>query len=42
MGGAVSSNDDPTWARLEGIQQLHQYQQNWVTYWSTSESLSHE
>jgi hypothetical protein len=97
MGDAVSSNDDPTWARLEdqiawydkksgqnqrtfkqlkvlqlasaagipvlastsatpwvtgilgalivaleGIQQLNQYQQNWVTYRSTCELLRHE
>ena len=27
---------------LEGIQQLNQYQQNWVTYRSTCESLRHE
>jgi hypothetical protein len=27
---------------LEGIQQLNQYQQNWITYRSTCESLRHE
>jgi hypothetical protein len=27
---------------LEGFQQLFQYQQNWITYRSTSEALKHE
>ncbi|MDH4208876.1 MAG: DUF4231 domain-containing protein [Anaerolineae bacterium] len=27
---------------LEGVQQLYQFQQNWVTYRSTSEALKHE
>jgi len=27
---------------LEGVQQLGQYQQNWITYRSTCESLKHE
>jgi hypothetical protein len=27
---------------LEGLQQLHQYQQNWTTYRSTCERLKHE
>ena len=27
---------------LEGLQQLNQYQQNWVTYRSTCEALRHE
>ena len=27
---------------LEGIQQLNQYQQNWITYRSTCEALRHE
>jgi hypothetical protein len=27
---------------LEGIQQLNQYQHNWITYRSTCESLKHE
>jgi hypothetical protein len=27
---------------LEGLQQLGQYQQNWITYRSTCESLKHE
>jgi Protein of unknown function (DUF4231) len=29
-------------ALIEGIQQLNQYQQNWITYRSTSEALKHE
>jgi hypothetical protein len=29
-------------ALLEGIQQLNQYQQNWITYRSTCEALKHE
>ena len=31
-----------TIALLEGIQQLKQYHQNWITYRSTAESLKHE
>lgn len=27
---------------LEGLQQLYQFQQNWITYRSTSENLKHE
>lgn len=27
---------------LEGLQQLNQYQQNWITYRSTAEALKHE
>jgi hypothetical protein len=27
---------------LEGLQQLHQYQQNWTTYRATCERLKHE
>ena len=29
-------------ALIEGIQQLNQYQQNWITYRSTCEALKHE
>jgi len=29
-------------AILEGVQQLNQYQHNWITYRSTCESLKHE
>jgi hypothetical protein len=29
-------------ALLEGIQQLNQYQHNWITYRSTAEGLKHE
>ena len=29
-------------ALVEGIQQLNQYQQNWITYRSTCEALKHE
>ena len=29
-------------ALLEGLQQLNQYQQNWITYRSTCEALKHE
>src|SRR5689334_7237025 len=29
-------------ALLEGLQQLNQYQQNWITYRSTAEALKHE
>jgi hypothetical protein len=34
LGGAV--------LLLEGVQQLNQYQQNWITYRSTAEALKHE
>src|SRR5437016_4084527 len=27
---------------LEGVQQMNQYQQNWILYRSTAESLKHE
>jgi hypothetical protein len=29
-------------ALLEGLQQLNQYHQNWITYRSTAEALKHE
>jgi hypothetical protein len=29
-------------ALIEGVQQLNQYQQNWITYRSTCEALKHE
>lgn len=31
-----------TIALLEGLQQLNQYQQNWISYRSTAEALKHE
>jgi Protein of unknown function (DUF4231) len=31
-----------TIALLEGLQQLNQYHQNWITYRSTAEALKHE
>jgi Protein of unknown function (DUF4231) len=47
----LAGNHAPAWSTgglgiliviLEGIQQLNQYQHNWITYRSTCESLKHE
>jgi hypothetical protein len=38
----VTATLGATIALLEGLQQLNQYHQNWITYRSTAEALKHE
>jgi len=40
--GVITGAMGATIALLEGLQQLNQYHQNWITYRSTAESLKHE
>src|SRR5947209_7512193 len=40
--GIVAGSLGATIALLEGLQQLNQYQQNWLSYRSTAEALKHE
>ena len=40
--GVITGMMGASIALLEGIQQLNQYQQNWITYRSTAEALKHE
>ena len=40
--GVITGTMGASIALLEGLQQLNQYHQNWITYRSTAESLKHE
>src|SRR5712671_562194 len=40
--GVITGAMGATIALLEGLQQLNQYHQNWITYRSTAESLKHD
>ncbi len=40
--GVIMGTLGATIALLEGLQQLNQYHQNWITYRSTAEALKHE
>src|SRR5258708_20811250 len=40
--GVITGAMGATIALLEGLQQLNQYHQNWITYRSTADSLKHE
>ncbi|HXM49309.1 MAG TPA: DUF4231 domain-containing protein [Pyrinomonadaceae bacterium] len=40
--GVITGAMGASIALLEGLQQLNQYHQNWITYRSTTEALKHE
>jgi len=40
--GVITGAMGATIALLEGLQQLNQYHQNWITYRATAEGLKHE
>ena len=40
--GVIAGAMGATIALLEGLQQLNQYHQNWITYRATAEALKHE
>lgn len=40
--GVITGAMGASIALLEGLQQLNQYHQNWITYRSTAEALKHE